>query len=348
MYDIAIINIVQTNEAIRVYIEILNKKKIKGGVEKTFLLNDSYDNKLLKEFIEPYIADTPYYYIALLDRSSEQGAIPTCDKQQARLYKDLSDYQYLCIDSKWLCYSLKADIAAQQKSLDEIGVDFIFSPFVLLRNFFADKVQNEASLYVFLQEDSITIAIFKEGSLMFGDYIDLTLQQEEESLDFQSESIEEEVQESGFDLESIDEGNVIDLDDDLSLNSIEEMDSLDDLEDLDSLDDLDELSPEDQLENNLEEIENEEEELEEESESVEKSSRDFIFFSLIQDSLTHFYKEPRYNSEFIQNAFIADSTKTGKDFKRYLEEELFLSAYVRNIEPELEVCQLVKGELGLL
>ena len=80
---------------------------------------------------------------------------------------------------------------------------------------------------------------------------------------------------------------------------------------------------------------------------MEKSSKDYILFSLIQNSLSYFYKEQRFDSEFVQSAYIADAIKTGSDFKRYLEEELFLNAYIRNMEVELELCQLVKVELGL-
>lgn len=351
MYDIAIINIVKTSESLHVYIEMLNRKKIKGGTEKTFLFNDSYSNDLVKQFIEPFIADTPYYYIALLDYSSEQGAVPTCDKKEISVYKDLSDSQYLCVDSKWLCYTLKADLQIQQQLFGKIGIDFIFSPFLVLYNFFADKIKNETSLYVFIQKDSLTIAIFKEGELLFGDYVDLSLQmQTQEELDFHSHTEEETERDSDFDTKELEtDEHIIDLDDDLELDDLNDVDSLDDLEDLNSLDDFDEINAEDQLENNLEEIEHkEDEELIEESEAIEKSSQDFIYFSIIQDSLSHFYKEERYKSEFVQNAFIADSVKTSSSFKRYLEEELFLNAYIRNIEPELEVCHLAKRELGLL
>lgn len=352
MYDTALINIVMYAESIHVYIEQVNNKKIKNASEKIFVLNDSYSDELLYNYIKPFTEDTPYYYTAMLDSSLEQGTVPTCDKHKMPLYAELATAKYICIDDQWACYTSRLFLEEEMKLLGDIGCDFIYSPFVILRNFYADKIKGDIALYVFVQEQSLSVAVFKNNRLLFGEYIDTRLeiapeeemQLTEETLETPEEDKTEPVEES-VDLDDIELG-----DDDLNLDEeLEDIDSFDNIEDLGDIDSIEEAeNPEQQLEENLEAISEETKEFADETRQIERTSEDFKRFNLIQKSLAKFYNDERYESDFIENIFIADAVHLTNDFKRYIQEEMFLSVYIRSIEPELEVCQLVKEELGLI
>ena len=346
MYDTALINIIRKPEAIEVYVEIITKKKIKSSVAKTFILNESYHDKLLFDYIQQFAADTPYFYIATLDISNEQGALPTCNKQELPHFKELSTSQYFCVDNLWTCYSSKIDLQAQIDFMDDAGLDFIFSPFVLLKDFFKDKIISNIALYVLLLENAIVLAVFEESKLLYGDYIDMNLSIENTS---DIESLENEQMETdtidldeSVNLDQIDLENDINFDDDM-----EDMDNFDSIEDLDSIEELATEDLEQKLEENYEEASSEKiNELEKEEMQEEKMTQDFQRFSLIQNSLAIYYKDSRYKSDFIENIYIADSVRVSNDFKKYIQDELFLNVYMRSIEVEIELCNLTKAELG--
>ena len=65
---------------------------------------------------------------------------------------------------------------------------------------------------------------------------------------------------------------------------------------------------------------------------------------LIQSSINRFYKGFLYDSKFIESAYIADSIGMRGDLKRYLEEEMFLSVFVRHLDLYAEVCEAAKAE----
>jgi hypothetical protein len=323
---------------------MLFRSQVKNRYEKTFVLNESYSTALLEEYLKQFTNETPYYYIALYDNSMDQGAIPTCEKHKIPLYKDLATVYSICVDNQWTCYTSKIDLEEELNILENFKVDLVFSPFLILYKFFEDKIPSKIALYVLIKEDAITVAVFKESKLLYGEHINITFaaSQTELELEMQKEDplLEDDLDES-VDLDSID------LEDDLSLDDdLESLDDLDDLDDLDGLSDTDDL--EEQLEENLEEAISPEQSLEEGEEKEEiKETQDFQYFSIIQNSLSKYYKDELYESDFIENIYVADSVRVTNEFKKYLQEEMFFNVYVRSIELELELCQLAKDELGI-
>ena len=142
----------------------------------------------------------------------------------------------------------------------------------------------------------------------------------------------------------LDEEDSIDLDDIDSIDDIDALDSFGDIEDLDSIDELDEFDDTKDIEEELAESEDSEEFPIEESGEL---NEDYQRFSLIQSAMNHFYTDNKYESEFIENVYIADCVGISSDLKRYLEEEMFLSVYVRHVELTAEVSDLALKEFGL-
>ena len=48
----------------------------------------------------------------------------------------------------------------------------------------------------------------------------------------------------------------------------------------------------------------------------------------------------------MESVYIADGVGVSEDLKRFLEEEMFLSVYVRKMDLSMQICELAKGELG--
>ncbi|WP_457745352.1 hypothetical protein [Sulfurimonas sp.] len=286
------------------------------------------------EFLSFYIKESPYFYISILDMSPLQGVIPTCNKHRLEYYySDIATAEYKCIENSWTFYTSKNDIYEIEKRYRALGVDYIFSPFIALKHFFKDKIDKNLALYALVQENFISIAVFENGVLLFGDHLDLETTDDAEDMILAS-AIDDEV-----DLE-LDDG--IDLDEVDVEEAIESLEDFSDIEDLDSIEDIDEFS----------ENKDVEEELMESDEVLQEGdaqhfNEDYQRFSLIQSSIGHYYKDEKYESRFIENIYIADGVGVSRDLKKYLEEEMFFNVYIRHIDIGIEICELAKEELGL-
>ena len=329
LYRKVLVNIVVKRASTVVYIELYSKK---GGIDN---INAEFEtiklDEQMLEFITSYTKESPYYYISILDMSSLQGALPTCAKNRLAYYYDLSNCEYKCYDGKWTYYTAKTELYEIEKIYKETGVDFIFSPFVILTRFFKDKIDGSLALYALVQDSFISIAVFENSQLLYAEHLDMQTSSEVDDILLTNDMAHEELNlemESGIDLEDVD------VDDDGS-----ELDDLSDIEDLDSIEEIDEFDDSKDLE----------EELLESEDVLEEGSfnEDYQRFSLIQTSIAHYYKDERYESAFLENMYIADGVGVSNDLKKYLEEEMFLNVYIRKTEIDAEVCELAKKELGL-
>jgi len=328
LYRKVFVNIILKHTSTLVYIEIYSKKGVVNSVHATF---DTIkpDEKML-EFITTYTGESPYFYISLLDVSPLQGALPTCLKSRFANYADLSNSEYKCYDGKWTYYTAKSQLYEIEKTYNQLGVDFVFSPFVVLANFFKDKIVGSLALYALVHEDFIALGVFEDGDLLYAEYLNMERNDETDEMILHDDTFDLN-EDSGVDLESID------VDDDT-----DELEDFSDIEDLDSIEDLEEFNDSKDIEEELLESEDVLKESDEGS-----FNEDYQRFSLIQTSVAHYYKDERYESVFLENMYIADSVGVSSDLKKYLEEEMFLNVYVRKAELDVEVCELAKEELGV-
>jgi len=329
LYNKVFINIVVSHASTTVYMELCAKKKIIESKEAVFETHKL--NALMLEFIRSYTRETPYFYISILDMSPEQGAIPTCDRNRLAYFHDVSASEYKCHENDWTYYTSKSDLYNIEKRYKEIGVDFIFSPFSVITNFFRDKIKAHTAMYILMQQDYISISIFDNAQLLYADHLDVEMIPEDDVLMESNVDDMELDLEDGIDLEEID------------VDDVNMIDDFGDIEDLDSIEEIDEFAEHRDLEEEFYEIE----EHSEQSNSEENFTEDYKRFSLIQSSLDHFYKDKKYESKFIETVYIADAVGVSADLKRYLEEEMFLSVYIRHIDISMEVCELAKLEFNL-
>ena len=333
LYLKVFVNIIIKESSTLVYIEIHSKKGVLDNRQAEF---DTLEpNEKMLDFIQNYIKESPFYYISVLDNSLLQGALPTCSKNRLAYYYDLSNCEYKCYKEKWSYYTAKAELYELEKRYSEIGLDFIFSPFLIIANFFQDKIKSSLALYVLVEENYISLAVFEESNLLYAEHLDIHAQNEDDEFflaNDENESVDLDLQESqaGIDLEDIE----IDEDD--------ELEDFADIEDLDSIEEIEEFEESKDIEEELLESDTVFDEPDEEN-----FNEDYQRFIAIQSSVARYYKDERYESRFIENIYIADSVSVSSDFKKYLEEEMFLNVYIRHVEIEAELCELTKEELGL-
>ncbi len=333
LYNKVFVNIVVDRVKTTVYIERCSKNSILSEVEEVF--NTTSITKEMKEFISLYISESPFHYISVLDTSSSQGGLPTCVKNKIPYYEDLTSSVSKCFDKKWTYYTSQEDLYLIERKYEKVGIDFIFSPFVLLTNFFKDKIDNNIALFVVIQDSCISLSIFSHSELLYAKHLDLVGDNESEDIlmyDDHDDNDEIEIDE-GIDLEGID-----------ALEDIDSFDDFGDIEDLDSIEDNEDFLETADAEEAFHENMQEQEMPVRESESF---NEDYQRFLLIQSAINDFYNNSKFEGLFVQNIYMADGIGVSQDLKRYLEEEMFMDVYTRQLDLPSAVCELAKMELGL-
>jgi len=330
LYIKVFVSIVVEKEASDVYISIYSKNKLIDSYEESYDTN-SIDEKMIS-FIKSYTKETPYFYISILDNSKNQGAIPTCSKNLMSNYHDMSESTHKCQNSQWTHFTSKNDLYDIERKYQDIGIDFIFSPFSVLSNFFKDKIDGPIGVFVLLQGESISLSVFENSELIYAQHLDMNIIQDTE--EFETIDTVQDIM-----MEGEDDG--IDLD---SVEADEEMDSLDDFGDIEDLDDLDDIDDFDKTEDVEEEFYQESDGVPEQ-ESEETFNEDYQRFTHIQKSIHNFYEDSNYDSEFLENIYIADAVGVTSELKRYFEEELFMNVYIRQIALTTEVSELAVSEV---
>ena len=324
------ISIIVSDSKTNICVHSVQNSKVKDTYFETFNGRDVSEEMV--SYIQSFIDETPFYYIALLDHSISQGAMPSCDMNEFSKYSDLETSQMICHDG-WSSFTSKVDIINFEKKYAAFGLDFIFSPYTVLKNFFKDKINGHATLFVLVQEDSLIVTVFEDSVLKYSEYANMRTDQMDESLSM----IDDNKEELDFDLDDQNSVNLEDIDIDDGFGDI---DDLNDIEDLDSIDDLEDFT-EIKVEEPVRDISGL---FESDNSSVAGFNEDYRRFSIIQSSLNQYYTDTKYENKFIESAYIAAACNVESDLKNYLEEELFLKVYVRQMDICQEVLDLAEGE----
>lgn len=336
LYHKVFINISVLNGALNIHIEKLNRNGLIESNEKKFLTTEINDE--IVNFIESYKKETPYFYISILDPATFQGAIPTCDRSEMDKFYDRSISKYKCYQDKWAYYTSKFDLDEIGVEYSKIGLDFIFSPFVVLAEFFKDKIDTHLSIFLLVQDLYLTISIFDNSQLLFAQHLSTQDNKNEKSddltIDDDDNDDDEEInlEEDSIDLDSVDVDD--DLDDLDVFGDIEDLDSIEEIEEFADIDeDVDDEFSKENIHHNADHSDE------------EFFNEDYQRFLLIQTAVKNFYEDEKYNSKFIESIYIADSINISNDLKNYLEEEMFLSVYIRNITISTQISNLAQVEL---
>jgi len=169
LYTKVFIGIVVFDSKSKIYVELLDRRNnITNVIIKDF--NSLVVDDEMYIFISKFTNKTPFYYISILDNSDSQGMIATCLKDELSNKINADIFHHTCYKDKWAFYVAKQDIDILKNNYIKVGLDFIFSPFAVMIEFFKDKIDQEMVLLVLIQDDSFTISVFDEGKLLYSDH----------------------------------------------------------------------------------------------------------------------------------------------------------------------------------
>ena len=327
LYQKVFVSIVLTRSGTLVYIEHCDKQNVLENFEKKFHTT-SFDKKI-HDYILEHINQTPFFYIIFLDASAQQGALPSCDIKKMGFYIDTQEYKIMCYEKQWSYYTSLAQLNALEQEYQEIGLDFIFSPFCLLAKIYEEKLNAETSMFILLEDNFLSVSVFDQKRLLFAQRLDMEHANENDEL------VIDEQDELEFDLDTS-----IDLDEINAMDDLGELEDFSDIEDLDAFDEIDEFD------DSIAPVESKKKLFDDMPVAQEEGfNEDYQRYLLIKSAVHTFYNDDRYESKFIEHVYIADSVGVSDDLKKYIEEEMFLNPVIRKVDLMQELCDMAKEEL---
>lgn len=342
LYLKVFVSIITTNSKYLVYIEVCKKDTVVQTAEKSFDIKTS--KKKVSEFVESYTQETPYNYISYMDESAEQGAIPTSSNMSE--YFDVGSSFHKNYNDKWLYYTSKEKIGILQDEYNDLGVDYIFSPFLVLAHIFKDKIETSFSMVVLVDDNSVCLSVFDHSDLFYAEYF--LIERAKKKSKIEEDSLDDEFELDDYDSIELADVDALEEEDELD-DAISELDDFADMEDLDDLSDITDLDDMDDIEDFADEeavLEAEDTFMDEPQKIISpiKMNDDYKVFLMIQSAVKSFYEDEKFDSKFIESVHIADTRGDSSDLKQYLEEEMFVNVYNKRIELNIEICELAKAE----
>jgi|LGOV01.1.fsa_nt_gb hypothetical protein len=319
---------------------VVYSKVVKNGVLKE-KFSQNFDAKeyesipvKMEEYLDTLQTQYNFAYLALFLESMGQGAFNgTTAVDFKNNSVDIKSVTHFDLNKKWSIYASFIDINWAKKLFKNVGIDFIYSPFIVQYSLIKrQKTQDKPILYMLNHQDSVTITVFDDKNLLFGAYFKTTT-------DDNLSSGEDEDWENAEEEEGIE--NITELDSmDGDSGSMEELEDLSDLDDLSS---NDSISFEDMRsdENDLGHFEGEDAV---EDSDLELFGRDILIYKYLTSSLKEFYQNPLYNSSFIDTVIIYDGYEVSAELIDMIEGELLMDIEMNKIDISETICKMAKEE----
>jgi len=333
------IAIIEEGSSYKLFSKVVKSGKVKEKFEKTFetkASSEELDDEMSKYLIslqEKY----NYVYIALLLNSMGQGAIKgVSDLEFERSKVDPKSVKAVKFKN-WSAYVSYIDINWIKKIYAKVGLDLVYSPFIVLYNLLLEhKLKTKATLYILNQENSVTVSVFKEDILYFGAFYKVNKEDVLDGIDVDGWENEEEEESAVEDLATLD---TQDEEEDLSdLDDLSELDTLDtELTQGDEFSDIDEKNGIDSLlGSDVDDIS---------IEDIELYGRDLEIYKFLNRALKEYYKNEIYESDFVEEAVIFDAYDMSHEMIDSIENDLLLDLQMHKIDIGETVCDLSVKEI---
>jgi len=361
----AIVSVWIDSRSCTVMLEVLRKDELIHEEKKHFR---SFGNEIpieAQRLIFGYQEHYRYCHVGTLFKGSNQGALPACKKSEYEQFGvKLEDIIIIPVEDKWSFYAYGSDMVSTKSRYDKSGgIDYIFSPFFLLHNIYNGTFIDNTKLYLLIQKSSITISIYREGMLLYSSFFILETptelidhgsegSEDDENGDNIEDLIDESEEESKETAQKKDKSESLDDEGEESTQNLDELVSLD--EEFEDIGELEELDDEEKIEEFQEESEQQvEQQKSEESKheednitnSLDDLNRGMNIINFVKSSMSDFYKNELYASEFIEDVEIADSTEVSSDVLDYIKDELLLNVNIKTIDINSEICKAIKVEI---
>ena len=327
------IAVVQNSSNWTIYYKVVKAGVIKSKSTKSFEVTSSEEiPPKMQKYLEDLQLEYNFAYIALFLDSMGQGAIKGINAEDfTKNSVDVKSVSHFVVENSWSVYASFIDINWVKKLFSNVGLDFIYSPFIiqyaLLKK---QKLKQKPILYILNHADSVTITVFDGLNLEFGAFF-------KTATDDNLTSGDEENWEEAEEIEGVE--NLVELD------SIED----DDIGGVDELDDLNELEDLDSKDISFEDIKEEDKDLghfdEDEQSDLELFGRDVLVYKYLKNSLEEYYKNPIYDSSFIDTVVLYDGYEISSELIDMIENELLMDIELHKIDIPEVVCDMAIKEV---
>lgn len=317
-----------------------------GAIKKTFEKSFSgvYNTENLDTTIEKYLIslqeDYGFVYISFLLNTMGQGAIEGFNAESYRKHSvDLKNVYSINVHKQWSMYASFIEIKWVNNLFKEVGVDLIYSPFIILYDFIvSQKLKNKPTLYLLNAQDFFISAVFQDTKLHFGAFFktqsDISFTHSNEVSDWENEQEEENITNLGEMPElEMDE----DEDEDEGLSSLSDLDDIDELNQVDSFSDVSDVK----TLGHFKGFDN----IKEEDTSLELYGRDLLVYKYLKSSLEEYYHNPVFHGEFIEEIIIFDGFEMSSDLIHQLEDELMMDVEIHKVDIVDRLCDIAIKEV---
>ena len=313
-----------------------------GAIQKTFTKTFTHTESMdaLEKSVENYLIalqeEYMFVYVAFFLGSMGQGAFEGIGKSAFTKHNvDSENVFSVTTNNQWSAYASYIEIKWAKNLFSEVGLDLIFSPFIVLNDFVvSQKLKNKPTCYLLNSQDSFCVVIMHEKKLHFGAFFktqsDTSFTQTTPVSDWENEEKEEGVTELG-DLSAMEE------EDDDTMSDLSDLGDIDDIRSIDSFSDMDDSK----TLGHFQGIDT----VKREDTSLELYGRDLLVYKYLKSSLEEYYHNPLYDSTFIEEIIIFDGYEVSSDLIRQLEDDLMMDVEIHKVDISDRMCDLAIKEV---
>lgn len=175
-FIIQLVGVALLENSCKVYVKKIKNSKVIYRAKKSFDIKSK--DKLSTEvinYLNTLQEEHEQTYVALFLNTLGQGAIPGCHTGAYEKFGvDKQNVKSICIDNEFTIYASFIDIHWADKIFQKVGLDFVFSPFLIL-NYFAQKEisDDEVKLYILNTHNGLTIMIKRGKKLLYGSFFNV-------------------------------------------------------------------------------------------------------------------------------------------------------------------------------
>ncbi len=290
------------------------KEKILEEVEKEFKIIDRVLPYDAVRFIENYKKHYPFCYIGVVSKTQDQNIFHVSKiKELPKIGVDIREYRTLAIGD-WGIYIKKSEIDRIQRFFGKFhGVDYIFSPFVLLYKRIKDRLEPELKLYVLQEKTHIAMLVANKDDVYFSKFLSV------EMLESGARGVENPL----FFNNETGGGSTFGGFEDLDLDFMRDLDF------------KEEGEPR---------VDESEKRAQEASVVVDEISRAAVVAGIIQEALSEFYDNEFYEEGFVEEIVFLDNIEMKQEAADYIQQTLLLPVQRMQIKLMEDVLESVQQE----
>jgi hypothetical protein len=304
-------------------------------------------DKSLENYLISLQDEYQFVYIAFLLSSLGQGAISgTGNASFSKHNVDLQNVHHVAMFNQWSVYASYIEIKWAKNLFSEVGLDLVYSPFIVLSDFVvSQKLKNKPTCYILNCQDFFVLAIFEEKQLHFGAFFktqsDISFTRNNDVNDWENEQEEDDIVTSD-EMPEINVGEEQEVPEHEEIEELSEFGELGELEDIDDLRSTDSFSDiDDKAISPYKEMKD----VKVEDMSLELYGRDLLVYKYLISSLEEYYHNPLYVSEFIDEIIIFDGYEISSDLIRQLEDELMMDVEIHKVDVSDRMCDIAIKEV---